>query len=127
MLHYESGQVIKCRYKGQSINDVASMSLYSMCHLPISFFVSVLNSRLLYEYLKVFVNASVNLQINDIRQLPIVIPTQEQLRELESVFNEAYRIQQEKFTKHIAESSTLQSLEALQTRLDSLCLSLYKL
>lgn len=80
----------------------------------------------MYEYLKVFVNASVNLQINDIRQLPIVIPTQEQLRELESIFNEAYRIQQEKFTKHIAESHT-QSLEALQTRLDSLCLSLYKL
>ena len=126
VLHYESGQVIKCRYKGQSINDVASMSLYSMCHLPISFFVSVLNSSLLYEYLKVFVNASVNLQINDIRQLPIVIPTQEQLRELESIFNEAYRIQQEKFTKHIAESHT-QSLEALQARLDSLCLSLYKL
>ena len=87
----------------------------------------MLNSSLLYEYLKVFVNASVNLQINDIRQLPIVIPTQEQLDELESIFNEAYRIQQEKFTKHIAESSTHQSLEALQTRLDSLCLSLYGL
>lgn len=87
----------------------------------------MLNSRLLYEYLKVFVNASVNLQINDIRQLPIVIPTQEQLDELESIFNEAYKTQQEKFAKHIAESSTLQSLEALQNRLDSLCLSLYGL
>lgn len=84
---------IKCRLKGQSINDVASMSMYSLCNLPVTYFVTVLNSKFIYNYLKTFINASVNLQINDFRAFPIIIPSQTQMDHTMSLFKQAFDLQ----------------------------------
>ncbi|TLD82261.1 type II restriction endonuclease [Helicobacter sp. MIT 05-5293] len=124
VLHYEEGQFIKCRFKESTINDVASMSLYTLCNLPISYFVSVLNSTFMYEYLKTFVNASVNLQINDFRQLPIVIPTAQQLQAFKVIFGKAFRLQKEKFEAYKDNTS---DLENLQKELDKEVYALYGL
>lgn len=118
----EESMFIKCRIKQKSVNDVASMSLYAQIDLPNFYFVALLNSKFMYDYLKTFINASVNLQINDFRQIPIIIPSKEQLAELESLFDIAYQAQKDKFERGIDSTETLKSL---QPKLDSLVYKLY--
>ncbi|WP_051132427.1 Eco57I restriction-modification methylase domain-containing protein [Thermodesulfobacterium thermophilum] len=125
----EESMFIKCRIKEISVNDVASMSLYTK-HLLVSnnkYLVSILNSRFLFNFLKEFINTSVNLQINDIRQLPIIIPTPEQLKEFELIFDRAKRVQEEKFSGKITEKEAEERLEKIQKELDEKVLKLYGL
>lgn len=49
----------------------------------------------MYDYLKTFINASVNLQINDFRALPIVIPSQIQMEQTMSLFRQAFELQKQ--------------------------------
>jgi len=109
---------IKCRLKEKSINDVASMSLYAIDKnnnlIQNYYLISLLNSRFLFNFLKFFINESVNLQINDIRQLPIIIPTFEQLKFLEKIFNYAVSIQKEKFADMISKQEAEEKLQKIQ-------------
>lgn len=120
----EESMFIKCRIKNKSVNDVASMSLYSFSNLPNFYFIALLNSKLMYKYLKIFINNTVNLQVNDFRQLPIVIPNELQLIEFEKLFDEAYRLQLEKFRDSIDNTFHLQKLQKI---LDEKVLKLYGL
>lgn len=120
----EESMFIKCRIKNKSVNDVASMSLYSFSNLPNFYFIALLNSKLMYKYLKIFINNTVNLQVNDFRQLPIVIPNEFQLIEFEKLFNEAYHLQLEKFRDSIDNTFYLQKLQKI---LDEKVLKLYGL
>ena len=122
----EESMFIKCRIKEQSVNDVASMSLYTQFDsISNAYIVAILNSKFMYEYLKVLINASVNLQINDFRQMPIVIPTNKELKDFEDLFNQVCKIQQDKFSKLISEQEARCKLEALQQELDLKVLRLY--
>lgn len=49
----------------------------------------------MYNYLKTFINASVNLQINDFRALPIVIPSHIQMDQTMSLFRQAFDLQKQ--------------------------------
>jgi len=83
-------RLLKARLKNKSINDVGSMSLCSLVeNLPNNYFVSILNSNLIFDYYREFINCTVNIQINDIRQLPIIIPNESQCREIENIFFQA--------------------------------------
>ena len=65
-----------------------------------------------------------NLQINDFRQFPIIIPSKAQLAEFESLFDIAYKAQKDKFELGIDSTQTLKSL---QPKLDKLVYQLYGL
>ena len=66
---------LKSRIKGNGVFDVLSMSLFSMCHLENSYFVALINSKLISLYVDNFINNTSHFQINDARQLPIIIPS----------------------------------------------------
>ena len=61
----------KCRLKDTTVNDVGSMSLYDESGLGDKYFVLSLNSYLHFKVLREFFNNTVNIQMNDIRKLPI--------------------------------------------------------
>ncbi|MDI3545398.1 MAG: hypothetical protein PWP68_815 [Rikenellaceae bacterium] len=116
----EESKYIKCRIKTKSINDVASMSLYTINDklLPNFYFVYIMNSRFLFNFLKNFINESVNLQINDIRQLPVIIPTDDELKKYKVIFDRAVSIKKDKFAGKIAEDEAEKQLELIQKELD---------
>jgi hypothetical protein len=69
------------------------MSLSAICaQIPNYYFVSILNSNILFNYYRTFINCSVNIQINDIRMLPVIIPTHSQLQIIEPLFRRAVGI-----------------------------------
>ncbi len=62
-------------------------------------------------YVDNYVNNTQTFQINDARQLPIIIPSQDELRECRSIFDDAIKIK--KTTNHP------EDLRLLQIRLDN--------
>lgn len=82
-----NARLLKAKLKQISVNDVGSMSLSSIVNLvPNHYLISLLNSDVLFDYYREFINVTVNIQINDIRQLPIIIPDEEQLNNFKELF-----------------------------------------
>lgn len=109
---------LKCRKKQKSINDVKSMSLFGMSDkVPEMYIISIINSTYMSQYVDNFVNNTQTFQINDARQLPFIVPTQEELNEFIDVFTQALKIKQS--------SNDEEELFNLQNRLDRLTERLY--
>lgn len=90
-----NARLLKAKMKSAPVNDVGSMSLTTLLtNIPNYYFVSILNSDYIFDYYKEFINCTVNIQINDIRQVPIVIPVRQELEKLEPLFKKAVKLKQ---------------------------------
>jgi hypothetical protein len=116
---------LKSRLKEIGVYDVLTMSLFTATYLPDLIFVSLINSSLLSEYVDNFVNSTSHFQINDARQLPIVIPNSEQLNFFENIFNRAVSIQKDKFAGNITEKDADKKLNEIQKELDKFVEEMY--
>ena len=90
-----NARLLKAKMKSAFVNDVGSMSLTTLLtNIPNYYFVSILNSDYIFDYYREFINCTVNIQINDIRQVPIVIPVRQELEKLEPLFKKAVELKQ---------------------------------
>ena len=117
-------RLLKVKLKQASVNDVGSMSLFPLL-LSNNYFVTVLNSNLLFDYYREFVNCTVNIQINDIRLLPIVIPSKKQISKIDDIFRKAYNIQTSVFSNVITTDVAKTQLSLLQHDVDNCINELY--
>jgi len=118
---------LKARIKESGIYDVLTMSLFTKTYLPDILFVCLINSSLLSKYVDIFINSTSHFQINDARQLPIIIPNAEQLHVFENIFNRAVAIQKDKFSGKISEPLAEMELDKIQKELDKEVEKLYDL
>ena len=118
---------LKSRIKNTGVFDVLSMSLFTQVEIPDWYFVCLINSKFISFYVDNFINSTSHFQINDARQLPIVIPSSLQLKRLEEIFNSALQIKEKQFSKEISEESAQIKLEHIQKQLDAEVLNLYHL
>ncbi|MGC8735082.1 MAG: Eco57I restriction-modification methylase domain-containing protein, partial [bacterium] len=122
----EFSEYFKARIKEKGIFDVNAMSLFSSIErVSEKYFVSLFNSYFIFYFKRFFINGTSGFQINDARQLPIIIPTPEQLKEFEDIFNRAVSIQKQKFEEKISEEEAEKRLEEIQKELDEKVLKLY--
>jgi hypothetical protein len=118
--------LIKARYKGISVHDVVGMSLFPILDtLTAKYIVCIINSHFASEYSFEFLNNTSHFQINDARCLPIIVPNKKQLDDFENIFDRAYQVQKEKFSKKITIESAEQKLEMIQHELDEKVNELY--
>ena len=104
------------------------MSLSSiMTQLPNYYFVSILNSELLFNYYRTFVNCSVNIQINDIRLLPVVVPSNAILDLIKPLFLEAVRIKAEEAKRQVNIEDRDLRLEEIESSINDIVNMLYGL
>lgn len=121
-----NSKFIKCRLKSKSVHDVASMSLFPVIkNITAKFIVCLLNSTFIFHYQRNFVNNTVNLQMNDFRQFPIIVPSSERLKEFEKIFDEAYKVKKDNFTGLISNKQANKMLDSIQNDLDSMVYELY--
>jgi len=121
-------KLIKCRLKGKTINDVGSMSLCTANDkIPDYYLVSIINSIMLFDYYRQFINNSVNVQINDLRQLPIIISSEKQLSEFKYLFDNAVKIKKLQFSNQITKEEAEEKLNLIQEQLDKMVYKLYSL
>ena len=76
---------LKSRIKTNGVFDVLSMSLFTMTSLPDWYYVSLINSEFISLYVDNFINNTSHFQINDARQLPIIIPQSEMFESLQKL------------------------------------------
>ena len=118
---------LKSRIKKSGVFDVLSMSLFTQVEIPDWYFVCLINSKFISIYVDNFINSTSHFQINDARQLPIVIPSKYQLERLAKIFNTALQIKEKQFSKKLSDDETQIRLEQIQVNLDMEIANLYHL
>lgn len=117
--------MLKAKIKGASVNDVGSMSLIPFNDAPpASYFVAILNSNLIFDFYREFINCSVNIQINDIRQIPIIIPTPMQMSTIKDIANQAISCRHEIMDERNIDFNELR-LREIESDLDKIVESIY--
>lgn len=115
----------KCRLKDTTVNDVGSMSLYDESGLGDKYFVLSLNSYLHFKVLREFFNNTVNIQMNDIRKLPIKIPSDKELKAFNRKFDECLSIKKEYFAGEIDRGEMNAQLRPIEAEIDEMVNRLY--
>ena len=102
------------------------MSLSSIIeNIPDFYFVILLNSNILFDYYREFLNITVNIQINDIRQLPIIIPFQDQLETYKVLFDEIVSIKKQEFNNTIDNITSENRIKSKEELLNTMVNELY--
>ena len=117
---------VKCRKKSKTVNDVKSMSLYNLTDkVPISYIISIMNSSFISYYIEDFLNNTQTFQINDARELPIILATKEQIKQFSAIFDNSIKIKKQEFNKTILIDKCEEQLSIIQNQLDILVNKLY--
>ncbi|MBK6642114.1 MAG: hypothetical protein IPG39_13265 [Bacteroidetes bacterium] len=103
---------------------MGSMSLYDESGLVTNIFLS-LNSYLHFKVLREFFNNTVNIQMNDIRKLPIKIPSEKELMAFNKKFDECLAIKKEYFSGEIDRTEMNAQLHPIETEIDEMVNKLY--
>ena len=113
---------LKFCFKQKSVNDVQGMSLCCATNIISSQYITaVCNSELVSKYTEGFINSTVIFQINDCRQIPIVIPDETKRKELTSIFERA------KSVMITNDKDTKDALKDIKKELEIIVLKLYNL
>lgn len=109
-----SSNDLKFRISNPCVNDVGGMTLHSTTDkFPDFLCVCIGNSSLINHYTESFINFTVNFQVNDVRQIPVVIPDTTQKESMEELFKTIYKYKK----KGIGDSLTLSDLESKMNKL----------
>ena len=110
---------LKCRKKEKSIHDVKSMSIFGATDVVSEdYIILLINSTFISYYVDNFINNTQTFQINDARQLPIIIPSEKENEKAIDYVMKAIKI------KKNNESPT-ELLESIQNEVDSYVENLY--
>ena len=119
---------LKCRIKIKSINDVKSMSLYGLLNIvPEYFIISIINSTFISYYVDTFINNTQTFQINDARQIPVIVPNDDNLLQFRHIYEKAINIKRKQFSTDISSEAAENLLSELQQQLDKLVENLYSI
>lgn len=116
---------LKARLKGNGVFDVLSMTLFTMTQIPDWYYVSIINSELISLYVDNFINNTSHFQINDARQLPIVVPSEDVLTSCKAIVDNAIAVKKRLFKGEISPETADHLLTELQLRLDGNIIDLY--
>ena len=83
------------------------------------------NSYLFFKVLREFFNGTVAIQINDIRKLPIKLPTEEERSALLRVFEACLSIKKQYFAGHLERHDANALLKPYEAEIDRLVNQLY--
>lgn len=118
---------LKARVKTNGVFDVLSMSLFTMTKLPDWYYVSLINSEFVSLYVDNFINNTSHFQINDARQLPIIIPNVNELEKFQEISESSIAIKKANFSSAISDNIAEEKLEKKQVELDQFVLKLYSI
>ncbi len=116
-----SGSILKPKIASGSIFDTETPLLTNLYDkITPKYLAAIFNSNLALTILNEFVNHTVHIQLNDLRLLPIVIPTESQREEIEKFVDSAIVIQRERYATDNEEVKSLlwQKLQEIQQQIN---------
>jgi adenine-specific DNA-methyltransferase len=121
-------RLLKTKIKSKSVNDVGSMSLFSIHKdIPNYYLVALLNSELMFDYYREFINCTVNIQINDIRQLPIYIPSIKDLDYCDDLYQKVLKIKMDEYNENNTNRNSKDDINKIEAKLDEFVRKLYQI
>jgi hypothetical protein len=121
-------RLLKTKIKYKSVNDVGSMSLFSIHeNIPNYYLVVLLNSELMFDYYREFINCTVNIQINDIRQLPIYIPSLKDLNYCHDLYQKILQIKMNEDIENNRNNNTKDDMNKIEAKLNEFVTKLYQI
>jgi len=118
---------LKARIKTNGVFDVLSMSLFTMTELPDWYYVSLINSEFISLYVDNFINNTSHFQINDARQLPIIIPLPHEFEIFKEISEASIVAKKASFSSAISTDMVKEKLNDKQAELDKAVLKLYSI
>ena len=118
---------LKARIKTNGVFDVLSMSLFTMTELPDWYYVSLINSEFISLYVDNFINNTSHFQINDARQLPIIIPSPHELEIFKEISEASIVAKKASFSSAFSTDMVKEKLNDKQSELDKAVLKLYSI
>lgn len=85
------------------------------------------NSIITNKYTEAYINFTVNFQVNDCRQIPIVIPNAEELQNFESLVNKAINFKKSASNLYSEADHIIDELLLIKQEIDKAVLSLYRI
>ena len=116
---------LKARIKTNGVFDVLSMSLFTMTELPDWYYVCLINSEFISLYVDNFINNTSHFQINDARQLPIIIPSSYELEIFREISEASIAAKKAFFSSAISTDIAEEKLNDKQSELNKAILKLY--
>lgn len=112
---------MKCKRKEKTVQSTESMSFFSMCgNVPEYYMICLMNSLFAALYVDSFVNSTSHCTTGDAKLIPVVVPSEEQLKKFKALFDRLYELKQS-VAKQIATDAEIQpelkELEELNDRL----------
>lgn len=124
----EQSEYFKARLRDPGVFDVNAMSMFITNNLiSEKYLVCLLNSYTIFLYKRNFINSTSAFQINDARQLPIVIPTSIQLSKFESLFDRAVEVKKAQYENVLSNVELNHKLKEIQIELDDMVATLYQI
>lgn len=118
---------LKARIKDKGVFDVLSMSLFTMTELPDLYYVGLINSEFISLYVDSFINNTSHFQINDARQLPIIIPSANELETFREISESSIVTKKTIFSSAMPFDIAEEKLNSKQVELDKAVLELYSI
>ena len=119
----------KFKFIYPSVNDVQGMKLTlnpaALHLLSDKFIVCLNNSYLINRLSEAFINFTVAFQINDTRQIPVIIPTQKELEAFEKKYDECFAIQEEYFAGELDKTEARTKIRPIEAEIDEMVNKLY--
>ena len=98
-----------------------------LSYLSSKFIVGLLNSNLIFDYYREFVNCTVNVQINDIKLIPIIIPDKHDIKLMESLVDKAIGLKQSDLGAISKPDRSYTDITLVEQEIDKAVVSLYRI
>ena len=119
-------RLLKVKLKQASVNDVGSMSLMPMLdYVPSKYIIALLNSNLIFDYYREFVNCTVNVQINDLRQIPIIIADDITLSKINDLTDRAIELKKSALQNEEMDLLQFEDLTDIEIEIEKVVKQLY--
>ena len=98
-----------------------------MTKLPDWYFVSLINTEFISLYVDNFINNTSHFQINDARQLPVIIPDNETYNQIKRIASDSISTKKELLSSTHNTVQAEEMMSGLQKELDQIIINLYKI
>ena len=78
-------------------------------------------------YVDNFINNTSHFQINDARQVPIIIPSDSQLYKAKELFDSAFDIKRKQLRQEVSEEVAIESISIIEASVEALIRNIYQI
>lgn len=119
---------MKCKKKEKTVQSTESMSFFSCTNVaPERYMICLMNSRLIALYVDNFINSTSHCTTGDAKLIPIVIPSEKQLKSFVELFDKCFACKKLEINNSYKTDEIEETLFNLEKNNDIMVADLYQI